>query len=79
LRGRFYVIAEYLTSNWVANLHAHPEVKVRLGEMEFAGHARLLSKDQDGELVGEVQALSTKKYGWGDGLVVEIAPSNAAS
>jgi deazaflavin-dependent oxidoreductase (nitroreductase family) len=72
LRGRFYVIAEYPTSNWVANLRAHPEVKVRVGEQEFASRARVLSKEQDGELIGEVQALSVKKYGWGDGLVVEI-------
>ena len=77
LRERFYVIAEYPTSNWVGNLRAHPEVKVRVGGEEFAGRARILSKDQDGELVGEVQALSVKKYGWCDGLVVEILPKTS--
>jgi deazaflavin-dependent oxidoreductase (nitroreductase family) len=74
LRERFYVIAEYPTSNWVGNLRAHPEVKVRVGGEEFAGRARVLSKEGDGELVAEVQSLSVKKYGWGDGLVVEIVP-----
>jgi hypothetical protein len=68
------VIAEYPDSNWVENLRADPEVKVRVGGEEFAGCAHVLSKEQDGELVAEVQALSVKKYGWGDGLVAEILP-----
>lgn len=76
LRGRFYVIAEYPTSNWVKNLRAEPEVNVRVGGTDFAAQARSLSKGQDGGLVGEVQALSVKKYGWGDGLVVEILPAS---
>ena len=76
LRGRFYVIAEYATSNWVENLRAYPEVKVRVGGQEFAGRARILSKEQDRELVGQVQSLSIEKYGWGDGLVVEILPTD---
>jgi deazaflavin-dependent oxidoreductase (nitroreductase family) len=75
LRGRFYVIAEYPTSNWVQNLGKDSDVKVRVSEREFAGRARVLSEETDGELVGEVQSLSRQKYGWGDGLVVEIVPS----
>ena len=75
LRGRFYVIAEYPDSNWVENLRADPEVNVRVGNKQFAGKARLLPKEQNRELVAEVQALSAKKYGWGDGLIVEILPA----
>lgn len=75
LRGRFYVIAEYPDSNWVENLRADPEVNVRVGNKQFAGKARLVPKEQDRELVAEVQALSAKKYGWGDGLLVEILPA----
>ena len=76
-RGRFYMIAEYATSNWVQNVRQHSDVKVRVGEHEFSGRARVLSKEQDGELVAEVQSLSQKKYGWGEGLVVEITPAKA--
>lgn len=74
LRGRFYVIAEYPTSNWVQNVRAQADVKVRVSGEDFGGCARVLSKEGDGELVGKVKALSVKKYGWGDGLVVEIVP-----
>ncbi len=72
LRGRFYVIAEYATSNWVQNVREHSEVKVRVGGQEFDGRARVLSTESDAQLVAEVQSLSRKKYGWGDGLVVQI-------
>jgi deazaflavin-dependent oxidoreductase (nitroreductase family) len=75
LRGRFYLIAEYPDSNWVGNIRAHADVKVRVAGQEYAGQARILSKEQHGELVGEVQALSHQKYGWSDGLVIEIVPA----
>lgn len=75
LRGRFYLIAEYPTSNWVQNVRVHADVRVRVAGQEFPGRARVLSKEQDGTLVREVQSLSQEKYGWSDGLVVEIIPA----
>src|ERR1041384_7060033 len=67
---RFYVIAEYATSNWVKNLQLDPAVQVRVADQSFSAQARTLQADSDEELVKTVQALSGKKYGWGDGLVV---------
>jgi deazaflavin-dependent oxidoreductase (nitroreductase family) len=74
---RFYVIAEHLTSNWLLNLRAKPEVQVRVGEKAFPARARVLSSERDLELIQTVQELSRKKYGWGDGLVVELIPDSA--
>ena len=71
---RFYVIAEYPTSNWVQNLRARPEVRVRVASREFSAKARIPSVESERELLSEVQSLSQKKYGWSDGLVVEIIP-----
>ncbi len=70
--GRFYVIAEYPTSNWLQNLRADPEVQVRVAGHSFKARARLLSPETDPELHLAVQELSRKKYGWGEGLVVEL-------
>ena len=72
--GRFYVIAEYVTSNWVKNLQSDPEVQVRVSEKTFSAEGRVLKPGSDTELVKIVQELSTKKYGWGDGLVVQLIP-----
>jgi deazaflavin-dependent oxidoreductase (nitroreductase family) len=71
---RFYVIAEYDTSNWVKNLQTDPAVQVRVASKSFAAQARILAVESDGELVKTVQELSSKKYGWGDGLVVQLIP-----
>lgn len=73
--GRYYVIAEHLwETHWVQNILATPHVSVRVGDEEFAAHARVLDARGDAELTQAVQALSEKKYGWGDGLVVELIP-----
>jgi deazaflavin-dependent oxidoreductase (nitroreductase family) len=76
---RFYVIAEYPTSNWVQNLQAHPKVRVRVAGREFSAKARIPSVESERELLSEVQSLSQGKYGWSDGLVVEIIPVAATA
>jgi deazaflavin-dependent oxidoreductase (nitroreductase family) len=76
VEGRFYVIAEYPTSKWVQNLRIHPQATLRVGEKEFEASARILSPDADSELCRTVASLSRKKYGWGDGLIVEFVPDS---
>ena len=72
--GRYYVIAEHATSHWVENLRANPQAQVRLGSRTIAARARLLSVEQEPDLYHQVQDLSRKKYGWGEGLPVELVP-----
>ena len=66
------MIAEYATSHWVQNLRVHPQVQVRVAEKRFAARARLVSPES--ELYRIVQEMSREKYGWGEGLVVELVP-----
>jgi deazaflavin-dependent oxidoreductase (nitroreductase family) len=72
--GRFYVIAEYSISHWVQNLRAHSQVQVKVAGKTFPAQARILSPEGEAELYRAVQELSRKKYGWGEGLVVELIP-----
>jgi deazaflavin-dependent oxidoreductase (nitroreductase family) len=76
---RLYVIAEYETSEWVRNLRANPTATVRVGKMTFPVAARILSSKAQSELERHVQNLSRKKYGWGDGLVIELVPEEYGS
>lgn len=71
--GHFFVIAEYETSQWVQNLRAHAEVHVRVAGEEFGGTGRIVDAKAEPELHREIQELSRKKYGWGDGTIVEVA------
>ncbi len=72
------MIAEYSTSHWVQNLRVHPQVQVRLTWKSFAANARVLSPEAEPELHRAVQDLSRKKYGWGEGVIVELTPSASA-
>lgn len=74
--GCYYVIAEYPTSHWVQNVKANPKVTVRAGEKPFAAIARILNPNAEPELHLDVQKLSREKYGWGDGVVVELKPED---
>jgi hypothetical protein len=48
-------------------------VQVRLAGASVPARARIVG-EEEAELTVAVRALSEAKYGWGDGLVVELAP-----
>jgi deazaflavin-dependent oxidoreductase (nitroreductase family) len=74
-RGRHYLVAEHgLAAQWVQNLLARPAVRARVGARRFSGRARVVDARAERVLVATVRRLSEAKYGWGSGLVVEIAP-----
>src|SRR5262249_10532230 len=70
---KFYVLAEHFrNAQWVKNIERNPRVTVRIGAQIFEATARILDQEADRESWVEVQKLSTAKYGWGEGLPVEI-------
>jgi len=69
------VIAEYPTSNWVQNLQSNPAVQIRVSGQTFSANARILQTKADAALRTIIQDLSSKKYGWGNGLVIELTPA----
>ena len=73
--GRFYLVAERESANWVRNIQSQPQVKVRVGDAEFNAIARVMHNDRDPQLAATVRALFDGKYGWSDGLIVELTPA----
>jgi deazaflavin-dependent oxidoreductase (nitroreductase family) len=75
-RGRsYYLVAEHgLRAQWVQNLLVEPRVKWRVGMAKLTGRARVVRAETSPALVRDIQARSKSKYGWGDGLVVELDP-----
>jgi deazaflavin-dependent oxidoreductase (nitroreductase family) len=75
-RDCFYLFAETgEAAAWVKNIRRNPDVVVRIGEPQIAATARVLDREIDRELWDQVAAIADRKYGWGDGLPVEIVPS----
>ena len=75
-RGRsYYLVSEHgLRAHWVQNLLVEPRVRWRVGTASFGGRARVVRAETAPALVRDIQARSKTKYGWGDGLVVELDP-----
>jgi len=70
---RFYILAEHgYKAHWVQNILSDPYVHVRVGDEQWHGLARVLDPEQDKESYLKVQELALEKYGWGEGLPVEI-------
>jgi deazaflavin-dependent oxidoreductase (nitroreductase family) len=73
--GRFYLVAERESANWVRNIQSQLQVKVRVGDAEFNAIARVVHNEREPQLAATVRALFDAKYGWSDGLVVELTPA----
>jgi deazaflavin-dependent oxidoreductase (nitroreductase family) len=73
--GRFYLVAERESANWVRNIQSQPQVKVRVRDAEFNAIARVVHNDRESTLAAIVKALFDAKYGWSGGLIVELAPA----
>src|SRR3954453_14774565 len=75
--GPFYVVSgDGEGSGWVKNIAKTPAVRVRIGTRAESGDgapaaARIV---REAELGDAIAVLMRAKYGWGDGLVVEITP-----
>jgi deazaflavin-dependent oxidoreductase (nitroreductase family) len=81
--GRYYIVSERReASQWVRNIERDPSVTVSVGTRAnrdaatptTSARARIVREDDDPSLVREVRGLMDAKYGWSDGLIVEIHP-----
>jgi deazaflavin-dependent oxidoreductase (nitroreductase family) len=70
---RLYLFAETReAAGWVKNIRRNPKVMVGIGECRIDATARVLEPRTDRKLWDRVAAIANRKYGWGDGLPVEI-------
>jgi deazaflavin-dependent oxidoreductase (nitroreductase family) len=71
--GRLYILAEHFRgAQWVRNIELNARVQVRIGNEQFEATARVLDPERDRATWRTAQRLSNEKYGWGEGLPVEI-------
>jgi deazaflavin-dependent oxidoreductase (nitroreductase family) len=76
LDQKLYILAEhFFDTQWVKNIQRNPSIRVRMAGREFAATARILDAEVDGSTWQMAQQLAREKYGWGEGLPVEMTPS----
>ncbi len=71
-QGRFYLIAERREgADWVQNILHNPAITFRVGKEIYRGRARVVPPDETA-LTQTIRQLMDEKYGWSDGLIVEL-------
>jgi deazaflavin-dependent oxidoreductase (nitroreductase family) len=71
--GKLYILAEhFLETQWVKNIGHNPRIRVRVDGREFEATARILNREADSTEWEMAQRLARDKYGWGEGLPVQI-------
>ena len=69
----FYILAEHgYKAHWVQNILANSRVEIRVDDRQWQGVARVLDPEQDADTYVKARRLAREKYGWGEGLPVEI-------
>lgn len=74
---RYYILSERKEkSHWVQNIIHHPKVMFIANSKSLEGSARVVDNLAEDKLGKQISSLMSKKYGWGDGLIVELTPYN---
>ena len=71
---RYYILSERKKrAHWVQNILRNPKISFTVSNKNFDGYARVI-EDKELELISNVSHLMNNKYGWSDGLIVELNP-----
>ena len=70
---RHYIISERRRhAHWVQNLIHNPKVSFAVNHDIFEGTSRIVDQERESELTAKVSRLMSTKYGWDEGLIVEL-------
>lgn len=73
---KLFILAEhFFDTQWVKNIQHNPRIRVRIAGREFAATGRILDPELDASTWQMAQQLAREKYGWGEGLPVELTPA----
>ena len=72
-KERYYIMSElHKNAHWVQNIMHNPRVSFTVNDKIFTGTARIVEKNKEPKLAAEVSNLMSTKYGWNEGLIVEL-------
>lgn len=72
--GRWYLVSEMRErAHWVQNIQRSPAVTFRVGDRSYQGTARAIDPAAEPDLAAQARALMDAKYGWSEGLIIELA------
>ncbi|PWU82644.1 MAG: hypothetical protein DLM72_00795 [Candidatus Nitrosopolaris wilkensis] len=70
---RYYIMSELRKqAHWVQNIIHNPRVSFTVNHTTFTGTARIIDQDKEPEVTAGISKLMSTKYGWNEGLIVEL-------
>jgi hypothetical protein len=70
---RYYIISELgNNAHWVQNILHNSKVSFSVNNKIFKGTGRIINRAKESELAAEVSKLMNTKYGWSEGVIVEL-------
>jgi deazaflavin-dependent oxidoreductase (nitroreductase family) len=70
---KYYIMSELRKrAHWVQNIIHNSRVSFTVNQMTLTGTARIIDQDKEPKLTAEISNLMSTKYGWNDGLIVEL-------
>jgi uncharacterized pyridoxamine 5'-phosphate oxidase family protein len=69
---KYYIVSERKKcAHWVQNILHNSNISFTVNNKSFEGYARVID-DKELKLISNVSRLMNRKYGWSDGLIVEL-------
>lgn len=73
--GKYYVLSELKEkAHWVQNIINNQKVSFSVNNRTFEGNGKLIDGETKTKLISDICHLMRDKYGWSDGLIVELSP-----
>ncbi len=73
--GKYYLVSEHRErSHWVQNIVHNPKVSFWVDGETHQGSGRAVIPQTEPELASTIAAKMEAKYGWSEGLIVELSP-----
>ncbi len=62
-------------AHWIQNIIRNCSVSFNLADKKFGGSARIIDTNS-GNVASKAAGLMKEKYGWNEGLIVELTPGS---
>jgi deazaflavin-dependent oxidoreductase (nitroreductase family) len=73
--SRYYIVSECRkNAHWVQNIMHNTQVSFTVNNVPFKGTARIVVTEKEPKLTNQISKLMEAKYGWGEGLIIELIP-----
>ena len=74
---RYYILSERKKdSDWVQNIIVDSNVSFNVNNKTYKGYARIVDKSKESTLANAVSDLMFSKYGWKNGLIIELTSND---